>query len=198
MLEKIDGEFGPLTGDGVKKFQKDNQLVEDGIFGAVTYHALHHAVKKLQWTLFSVGIDVGKIDGEFGPLTGNGVKEYQKRHQLKVVDGVFNTETQSSLVDTVKHIQRRLWFLGYHIGNLGADGVLGHLTHGGIIAFQKDHELKQDGEVGMVTWSKLNEMIKHIQFALKHLSFACDVTGDSDEKTQTATKAFQTAKKFKS
>jgi len=141
--------------------------------------------------------DVGKIDGEFGPLTGNGVKEYQKRHQLKVVDGVFNTETQSSLVDTVKHIQRRLWFLGYHIGNLGADGVLGHLTHGGIIAFQKDHELKQDGEVGMVTWSKLNEMIKHIQFALKHLSFACDVTGDSDEKTQTATKAFQTAKNLK-
>jgi len=49
----------------------------------------------------------------------------------------------------------------------------------------------------MVTWSKLNEMIKHIQFALKHLSFACDVTGDSDEKTQTATKAFQTAKNLK-
>jgi len=50
----------------------------------------------------------------------------------------------------------------------------------------------------MVTWSKLNEMIKHIQFALKHLSFACDVTGDSDEKNTNSNKSISNCKKFKS
>jgi len=127
----------------------------------------------------------------------SGVKEYQKRHQLKTVDGTFNTETSTSLVDTVKHIQKRLWFLGYFIGNLGADGYLGPLTHEAIKKFQKDHELKEDGEVDIITWTRLVEMVKHIQFALKHLNHSCDVNGDTDEKTATATKSFQTAKSLK-
>jgi len=126
------------------------------------------------------------------------LKNIKKRHQLKTVDGTFNTETSTSLVDTVKHIQKRLWFLGYFIGNLGADGYLGPLTHEAIKKFQKDHELKEDGEVGIITWTRLVEMVKHIQFALKHLNHSCDVNGDTDEKNCNCNKKFSNCKKFKS
>ena len=43
---KIDGDFGTITETSVKKFQKDNKLLQDGIVGSVT-------CKKLQTTTTS-------------------------------------------------------------------------------------------------------------------------------------------------
>ena len=40
----IDGIFGPLTERAVRKFQKDNQLVVDGIVGQETYAALERLI----------------------------------------------------------------------------------------------------------------------------------------------------------
>ncbi|MDD4570376.1 MAG: peptidoglycan-binding domain-containing protein [Tepidanaerobacteraceae bacterium] len=40
----IDGIFGPLTEQAVKKFQKDNKLVVDGIVGQETFAALEKLV----------------------------------------------------------------------------------------------------------------------------------------------------------
>jgi len=187
--DKFDGKWNDKLEAALKKFQKDHQLVDDGIFGPVSYHKLHHRVKELQWTLTSMGIELGKPDGEFGPLTANGVKDYQKRHQLKVVDGIVGPETKASIEESVKGLQRRLKYVGTDVGN--ADGNLGPRTHNAILHFQKHQELKEDGICGMITWSALFRHIKHLQFTLKHLGFNCEVTGDADEKTLAATKEFQ-------
>jgi peptidoglycan hydrolase-like protein with peptidoglycan-binding domain len=40
----IDGIFGPLTEKAVRKFQKDNKLVVDGIVGQETFAALEKLV----------------------------------------------------------------------------------------------------------------------------------------------------------
>jgi peptidoglycan hydrolase-like protein with peptidoglycan-binding domain len=40
----IDGIFGPLTERAVKKFQKDNGLVVDGIVGQETFAALEKLI----------------------------------------------------------------------------------------------------------------------------------------------------------
>lgn len=38
--ESVDGDFGPLTENGVKKFQQDNKLIIDGIAGPQVWAAL--------------------------------------------------------------------------------------------------------------------------------------------------------------
>jgi len=183
-VDQPTGAFNDKTDAALKKFQKDNSLKDDRVFGVVTYHALHNVVKKLQWTLTSIGIEVGKADGMFGPLTANGVKEFQKRHQLKVVDGFVGEETRNSITETVKELQRRLKFVGGDVGP--ADGVLGPRTHEAVLKFQKHHGLKEDGIVGMITWTKMYKTMQHLQSTLRHLGYDIEVPQGHqhmDEKT---------------
>ena len=53
-------------------------------------------VKELQSKLESLGYDVGPIDGIFGPLTENAVKQFQKDNGL-VIDGIVGQETYAAL-----------------------------------------------------------------------------------------------------
>jgi len=188
------GDFNTELETALKAFQKDKKLKEDGVFGVVSYHALHNHVKHMQWTLSSLGVELGKADGEFGPLTQNGVKEYQTRHKLKTVDGIYNSETKTSVEENVKALQSKLGFLGADVGP--ADGLLGPRSHEAILTYQKHHDLKQDGIVGMITWHSIIKHVKHAQYALKHLGFSVDINGNSDEKTLAATKEFQKSQKY--
>jgi peptidoglycan hydrolase-like protein with peptidoglycan-binding domain len=53
-------------------------------------------VYSIQTGLKGVGIDVGSIDGIFGPMTDKGVKSFQKSHFL-TVDGVVGPMTYTNL-----------------------------------------------------------------------------------------------------
>ncbi len=55
---KIDGQFGSLTLDAVKRFQKDNNLIVDGIVGNQTYTRLlqvYNAYKKASYVTNDTG-----------------------------------------------------------------------------------------------------------------------------------------------
>lgn len=53
-------------------------------------------VKTIQSELNKDGFNVGPVDGDFGPLTERGVKEFQKAHHL-VTDGVVGPVTWAAL-----------------------------------------------------------------------------------------------------
>jgi peptidoglycan hydrolase-like protein with peptidoglycan-binding domain len=120
-----DGIFGPVTRNRVLRYQLDRSsgefyafsfpLFADGIVGPQTWFRLTpelvkkgskgHAVRLLQEILKSFGYppyDPGPVDGEFGPLTENAVKEVQGAYvdfdgnPLKV-DGIVGPKTWCAL-----------------------------------------------------------------------------------------------------
>ncbi len=57
--------------------------------------------------------------------------------------------------DKVKLLQQLLIAAGYSCGKWGADGEFGSATRKAVKAYQRAHGLKQDGVVGIKTWTEL-------------------------------------------
>jgi len=112
----------------------------------------------------------------------------------------------------VEDVQRRLLVLGYELGPTGVDGVfLGH-TRDAVVAFQREHELSEDGIVGPETWSALVDAtftlgdrmlylrvpyfhghdVHVLQEALNSLGFSCgQADGIFGSYTERAVREFQ-------
>lgn len=59
----------------------------------------------------------------------------------------------------VQYIQRLLIYFGYNCGSAGADGFFGTDTAEAVRRFQYDNGIAVDGEIGPVTWDKLQEKL---------------------------------------
>jgi len=141
-------------------------------------------VKKLQRALDIVGAYDGSIDGNFGDLTEEAVKAYQKDKRL-TADGVAGNDTIKALFDQeaaktseedktvdgidslsdigdapatsekgdsgtkVKKLQQALKLKGYYSGP--TDGDYGEVTETAVKAFQKAKGMSQDGVAGKTT-----------------------------------------------
>jgi peptidoglycan hydrolase-like protein with peptidoglycan-binding domain/tetratricopeptide (TPR) repeat protein len=109
----IDGRYGPLTEQAVRRFQAAHGLIVDGIDGPVTRSALASArlilrpgdgyvpggsapVRALQRRLARAGFSAGPIDGRYGPLTERAVRRLQAARHL-AVDGVAGPRTFAQL-----------------------------------------------------------------------------------------------------
>ena len=117
----LDGEYGDLTEDSVKQFQKTIKgLAVDGVVGPVTCKHLQNTnnsttntstattlkkgskgdnVKQLQNKLQKLGYYTADIDGDYGTKTVNAVKTYQTYYNL-VADGVCGPLTKKVLNNT--------------------------------------------------------------------------------------------------
>lgn len=97
---------------------------------------------------------------ERGKVTDKGWTHYAIPAGMEgVVPVVITKETikKGSKGPLVTEMQNKLLSLGYDIGPDGADGVFGSKTLAGLKAFQKDHNLKQDGVCGQNTWTELDK-----------------------------------------
>lgn len=102
-----DGIFGPITKTEVQSFQTAKGLSADGIVGPKTWNALITAktvkngssgnpVFAVQRLLKKFGYTLN-IDGIFGPITTQAIKDFQTKYGLKV-DGIVGPETWKALV----------------------------------------------------------------------------------------------------
>ena len=126
------------------------------------------AVKSLQSNLNNYGYKLN-VDGFFGPLTLNAVKDFQKQHSL-AVDGIVGPNTYGELNPTtptavlgrgssgsgVRYLQENLNKAGY---SLNVDGIYGSLTLNAVKNFQKSNGLAVDGLAGPKTFAALNAKV---------------------------------------
>jgi N-acetylmuramoyl-L-alanine amidase len=100
----------------LEKFQKNKGLRVTGKLDSYTWQALVESTWKLgdrllyltspmlrgedvaalQTSLISLGIDVGKVDGIFGPVTEHAVKDFQRQTGI-TIDGIFGPATLREL-----------------------------------------------------------------------------------------------------
>ncbi|MED4081983.1 peptidoglycan-binding protein [Halalkalibacterium halodurans] len=119
----ITGQYGRITTEAVREFQRANRLSVDGIAGPQTLAALTNqapaasapqynapvqqttvlrqgsrgdAVRDLQRSLKDLGYYKSSIDGIFGAGTTTAVREFQRKMGL-TVDGVAGPQTLSAL-----------------------------------------------------------------------------------------------------
>lgn len=109
----IDGAYGPRTQQAVTAFQSSYRLEADGVVGTMTRAALAglllaegssvigfgrsgDGVAETQRMLAEAGLDVGPVDGRFGPRTLNAVLSFQRAVDI-VVDGLVGPQTRSAL-----------------------------------------------------------------------------------------------------
>ncbi|MCL1494663.1 MAG: peptidoglycan-binding protein [Pseudanabaena sp. Salubria-1] len=113
---KIDGDFGAGTTNAVLKFQKENGLVPDGIFGSSSWAKLRvvviptsaqglptllpgskgAAVSQAQQLLKDKGYYQGRIDGDFGVGTRDAIAAFQRANGL-TIDGKVGEQTWKKL-----------------------------------------------------------------------------------------------------
>ena len=145
---KIDGIIGSQTKAAIKAFQADYGLKVDGVYGAKTESALKTVIKNLQNNLAHYyAYYTGKIDGIIGTGTINGIKRFQKGHNL-TQDGIYGTKTNSRLTSQIKKLQK--------IVGVTQDGIVGTKTISAIKKKQKAWGLTQDGIAGQKFWVKAN------------------------------------------
>lgn len=139
------------------------------------------------------------------PIRTGSVLVQRKRQEMKPV-------RQGTRGAAVEDIQRRLLLLGYDLGPTGVDGVFFGRTAEAVRAFQKSHNLSEDGIVGDETWPALVDAsftfgdrtlylrlphfhgcdVRLLQNALNVLGFACGRTdGIFGAYTERAVREFQ-------
>ena len=113
----IDGQTGPKTKNAVIEFQKENNLLADGIVGNKTKNAMRaytgcnsqnvciardnsnaklDSVADIQTYLANNGFNPGIIDGEIGSYTKEAIKAFQRKVGL-IPDGVAGNRTKSEM-----------------------------------------------------------------------------------------------------
>ncbi|MGE2833697.1 peptidoglycan-binding protein [Mycobacterium sp. SMC-4] len=98
---QVDGSFGPVTAQAVRQFQGLQGIAVDGIVGPVTWSRLFITVRRSSRGEAVKGVQVRMnlrqappiaVDGDFGPLTEQAVREFQTAQGI-VVDGIVGPMT---------------------------------------------------------------------------------------------------------
>lgn len=124
----IDGNYGDVTEEAVKAFQKDNRLTADGVAGEDTIKELfkQEAAKPPEEEKGMNGIDA-----------------------LSDIGDAPATSEKGDSGSKVKKLQQALKLKGYYSGPV--DGDYGEATETAVKAFQKAKGMSQDGVAGKTT-----------------------------------------------
>jgi peptidoglycan hydrolase-like protein with peptidoglycan-binding domain len=182
------GNFGQITKNAVIAFQRNYRIPANGIVNRRTWNALIGSspttarsslstpqVRELQSRLRQLGYFNTNPTGNIGPMTREGVLQFQRNYRLPV-DGIANAQlleavrrastggdptqqqTRNYLTvgdqgENVRLVQERLWQLGF--SNTNPDGIFNDYTRESVIAFQQSSRLNSTGNVDWQTWEAL-------------------------------------------
>lgn len=215
----ITGHYGRKTERAVTLFQRKYRLPQTGVADETTLARLYlatgradenkaagtlsasvvlrrgssgEAVRMLQENLAALGYYSGEITGNYGGLTQEAVRRFQRKNDLDS-DGIAGRNTLSKLAvlmgdilssgggatlndagqsgnailrlnsrgDAVKKLQEDLTVLGYYSGEV--TGKYGNLTKEAVRRFQRDNDLSSDGAAGPKTLAEIaHELGKEI------------------------------------
>ena len=126
----------------------------------------HEIVADLQERLMQLGfMEADEPTTYYGPVTQAAVKVFQRQAGLPT-DGIVGPDTLASIMnenaksysaklndsgDDIKHIQQRLYDLGYLAEISQVSGTFGEKTEEAVRKFQERNNLSVDGTVGMQT-----------------------------------------------
>ena len=105
---KIDGVWGNDSKQATKDFQREYDLIADGVFGAATEEKNILVWKDIQRKLENKNCPCGTIDGVVGNKTINAIKKFQKANGL-VADGIIGNETMTKLNETSIYMNDADW-----------------------------------------------------------------------------------------
>ena len=97
----------------------------------------------------------------------------------------------------LKQLQTKLQALGYNLGICGIDGDFGQATEKAVKAFQKAHNLTQDGVVGKNTWAALEQAVNAQQTAPKVTYYTVTIPHLTEEEANAVIGKYQNAQKVK-
>jgi peptidoglycan hydrolase-like protein with peptidoglycan-binding domain len=98
---KVDGIFGAVTEQAVRRFQGNQGIGVDGIVGPVTWSRLFITVRSGSTGEAVKGVQVRMnmrqaapiaVDGDFGPQTEQAVREFQESQTIEI-DGIVGPVT---------------------------------------------------------------------------------------------------------
>lgn len=92
---EVDGIEGVLTIDAYMNFQRDNNLVVDGIYGKNTDNKLILCIKDIQRLLNKFNYSLS-VDGIVGNNTIKAIRDFQSKNNL-VVDAIVGEKTYQKL-----------------------------------------------------------------------------------------------------
>jgi peptidoglycan hydrolase-like protein with peptidoglycan-binding domain len=150
------------TVEETNKIQLNKPILQKGSQGK--------AVEELQKLLTDWDIYTGPVDGDFGPQTAQGVKDFQRRVFIKE-DGIVADLTWRALAtgapvdmpeltkgckgELVKTMQRILKTTCDYVGWI--DGDFGELTEAAVTSWQRRCGLSVTGIVEEKTWKALSK-----------------------------------------
>lgn len=147
---EISGNYGNLTKEAVRLFQRANDLASDGVAGKNTIRAIAYAVKAQQEAerfeqTFS-GMDEGAVYGDIGDIGyAEPTEDPESITTLKL--GVRNS--------AVRRLQEDLEALGFYTGVI--TGNYGNLTKEAVRLFQRANDIPSDGVAGPITLAEIAE-----------------------------------------
>ncbi|MBU3108952.1 peptidoglycan-binding protein [Clostridium gasigenes] len=130
---KADGIFGMATRDVVIAFQRLFGLAQDGLVGSSTWEEIYGVYKGL-----------GESNEKLKPIYSSGYPGYVLKENLVGEDVKWLQTYLQAISRFYKKIPR-----------VEVDGVFNKGTKNAVIAFQKEFQLNDDGNIGVNDWNKL-------------------------------------------
>lgn len=151
---EISGNYGNLTKEAVRLFQRANGLASDGVAGKNTIRAISYAVKAQRE---AERFEQSFFDAE-DALSGDAAPGYETAEDDPESITTLSLGVKNS---AVRRLQEDLEELGYYTGVV--TGSYGNLTKEAVRLFQRANDIPSDGVAGPITLAEIAEEIEDLR-----------------------------------